>query len=78
MVGLGRQRQRVHHHEPGQVGPHARRNVPDAELGERVVPPVGQDDVVRRLPAPVEPDDRVDRTGSAQSQSTTVPLPASP
>ena len=59
--GLGGQRERVHQHEPGQVGGHAGVNVPGAELGERVVPPVGGDDVVRRLRAAVEADHRVDR-----------------
>src|SRR6185312_9454886 len=37
-----------------------------AELRERVPPAVGQDHRVRGLPAPVEPDDRVDRPARAQ------------
>ena len=55
--------------------------VPDAELGESVVPAVGGDHVVRGLRPAVEADHRVDRPprpDGEQSQSTMVPLPASP
>ena len=68
VVGLGGQRQRVDHHEPRQVGRHAGRSVPGAELGERVVRPSREHDVVRRLRAPVEPHHRGDRSASCRAQ----------
>lgn len=77
VVGLGGQGQRVHHHVPRQVGPHPGAERPRPELRERVVPTVAQDDVVCRLRAPLK---RITVwTGRVpHSQSTTVPLPASP
>ena len=50
---LGGQRERIDHHEAGQVGGHAVQRA-RAELGEGVVPPVGGDHVVRGLRSPVE------------------------
>ncbi|GAB3948929.1 hypothetical protein GCM10027614_46880 [Micromonospora vulcania] len=47
------------------------------ELRERVVPPIAQHDVVCRLRAPLKRT-TVCTGRVAQSQSTTVPLPASP
>ena len=51
---LGEQRQRIRHHEAGQVRPSAPER-PGPELGERVMPPVFGDHVVAALTSPVEP-----------------------
>ena len=53
-VGLDDQRQRVDHHETREVGTDTGAERAGAELGERVAAAVGQDDGVRRLPAPVD------------------------
>ena len=68
---------RLDQHEARQERPHAGDERARAELGERVVPAVGGDDVVRRLGAAVEADDGVG-AGAGGRGSRRRALPASP